>query len=252
MRLFTQRTLWFLVIAQLLILSEVTRGQDDFEQWKRSEEQKYKSFVEERDKEFVSFLKREWKQMQLLEGLTPDEKPKPVQIPVYAPPPETRAPDTSRAAARIVATPPPVRETPPPKIVKPSVDQQRNQVSAIIAFFGNSLALNYDEAFRVALGSPINNEAIGKFWESLSKANHRDLVKQVGFFKENLNLNDWGYLKLLYLIGKEIYRTENDAILFTWFASSKSGYETRIGFSDNQVCLLIPTKNTLFNVPFFT
>ena len=252
MCLFSQRTLWF-ILALVATALHAAIGQNDFEKWKKDEEKKYQSFVEERDKEFVSFLKREWKQMQLLEGLVPDEKPKPVQIPIYTPPPMAGSKDTmSEKRAVILPQPAPVKESPSHRTEKPAIDQQRNAVTAKTTFFGTPLAFNYDQEFKISVKSPINNETIGRFWESLSAANHRDLLKQALYFKDNLNLNDWGYLKLLHAMGMEIYHAENEAILLTWFLSSKSGYETRVGFSGNQVCLLTPTNNTLYNVPFFT
>jgi hypothetical protein len=232
-------------------ITQRSHGQDDFEKWKKEEEARFRTYVEDRDREFVEFLKQEWKQMQRMEGLIPDEKPKPVTRPVYEPPAVPPRKDAG-AAKRIITPPPTPPAPPPPHSEKPRIDEERNRSVAEFTFYGSPLRFSYDGAFTTTLGSTVNGDAISRLWETLSRANARDLLAQVMYQRRAMNLNDWGFLMLLYALGQAIYDEDNEAILFTWFLSSKAGFETKVGYSGDQVCLLIPSRNTLFGIPYFT
>jgi len=86
----------------------------------------------------------------------------------------------------------------------------------------------------------------------MSKTNYPDLLKQASYYAREMRLNDWGSLELFHALGREICHAENEAILFTWFLASKSGYDTKVGFGGDKVALLIPTDNKLYAVPFLT
>ena len=225
-------------------------AQDEYEQWRKQQEGEFQRFVEERDREFVAFLKQEWKQMQLMHGLVLDEKPKPVHIPAAAP----AARDDTLTARTIVSmpavTPPP--EMPLPEVGTPAVESRKNHVLVKIGFYGVDLSVSVDGAMKISLGQPVGKDAISRFWERMSQTNYPDLLKQTSHYARQMRLNDWGSLELMYALGREICRLQNEAILFTWFLACKSGYDARVGFSGERVALLVPTNNTLYSVPFLT
>ncbi len=234
--------------------SEYSRAQEEYEQWRKREEATFRKYVEERDKEFVEFLKHEWKEMHLLNGLPPDEIPKPPDIPVYRPKEGPPPPDNE--TANTIVHPPPAPDTTgqaePTSIEKPRIDSRTNRSHAKVSFYGLALDVGYDDALKVSLEQPLGNESISRFWQQLSQANYTDFLRQASFYKHTMNLNDWGMLELLHALGKEINHEENDAVLFTWFMASKAGYQTKVGYSGRQVCLLTATRNTLYAVPFLT
>lgn len=241
------------ILVLLTPLLQSLQAQEDFNEWKKKEDAKFQQYMEERDKEFVTFLANEWKQMQLMEGLVPFEKPKPVQLPVCKPPEQAPREDTSTGKTMIslpAVAPLPESLTTPAE--KPQIDAQKNRSHMKFFFYGFPAELSYDNALKTSLASPINEKAISRFWERLSQSNYPDLLKQISYLAHSMSLNDWGILEFCHAVGKEINGSENEAILFTWFLASKSGYETKVGYSGNQVCLLTATANTLYGVPFFT
>ncbi len=98
------------VILVLLLLACAPVGsaqeKDEYQKWLKKEQEKLQQFKDQRDKEFTEFLKQEWKQMKAFQGLVPDEKPKPVRMPVYQSPP-TPPKDTVSLPVRIKEPPPP-------------------------------------------------------------------------------------------------------------------------------------------------
>ena len=242
---------WVLVV---LVVSgvESSRAQDEYEQWKKKEEASFQAYVEERDKEFARFLQHEWKQMQVMNGLVTDETPKPPDIPVYKPVQETLPPAGQTPQTVVLLPSEPIKETQVPRAEEPRIDAEKNRNHAKLLFYGLPVDIGYDDAVKVPLGQSVDKESISRFWENISRANYRDVLQQMTFYRHEMNLNDWGLLELVHAVGKEINHEENDAILFTWFMASKAGYETKVGYSGKQVCLLTATRNTLYAVPYFT
>jgi hypothetical protein len=46
--------------------------------------------------------------------------------------------------------------------------------------------------------------------------------------------------------------TATDAELFSWFLLTKSGFQCKVGYSDNHVYLLAPAQPIIYGVPYFT
>jgi hypothetical protein len=76
---------------------------------------------------------------------------------------------------------------------------------------------------------------------------------QVMFYKEQMNLNDWGYCLLLNKLANDIYGTSKDEKnLFLWFMLNKSGYKAKVGLINSNVHLFIPAANRLYGLQYFT
>jgi hypothetical protein len=224
--------------------------EEDYQKWLKEEEQKFQQYKEERDKEFTEFLKKEWRGMQLMGGIKADEKPKPVKLPVISTPPP-RVKDTVKTPP--VQVPPPPREIPKSTPPPPSVEPEKNPLQVTVAFYDMTFVVRHDNTIKVPLGNQIDKESISAYWSALSRSNFEDVLAQAKFEREKLKLNDWGYCELLERIGAAI---NNDALnsgtLFAWFMLSKSGYEARVGYANNKVYLMLPAKNNLYGIPYFT
>jgi hypothetical protein len=243
-----------LLLFLLLILGVVSsRAQDpDYQKWLQKEQEKYQQFKDERDKEFTDFLKREWKQMQAFHGLVPDETPKPVKLPVYQPPPQ-RPKDTTSIPVQLKIVPPPRKQTAPNPnpVPPPPVSTAKNQTSYEVSFFDTQVTLQFDDAKKPVLSASVNKDAISEFWAALSKSNYEDLLAQVQRDRVQMSLNDWGYVQFLYKISQKLFpRSQNEAMLMTWFMLAKSGYDSKVGFNNNQIYLLLPSETRLYYVSY--
>jgi hypothetical protein len=68
-----------------------------------------------------------------------------------------------------------------------------------------------------------------------------------------MHLNDWAYAELVNKVGEAIYRGHpNEAKIFDWFMLTKTGYSARVGFNDSTIYLMLPSKNKMYGVSFFT
>lgn len=140
------------------------------------------------------------------------------------------------------------------KISTPVPPRTETRKAALtIDFYMTPVAIYGKYDFPAMDGNRVSKEMIASFWDKMSQLDYDSFIVQVKKYKTDLKLNDWGYHYVLYRIGLEQYRgNKNMANLFTWYMSSKSGYESRIGYNDTQVFLLMPSKNNLYSIPFLT
>lgn len=254
----TSRRFFGMSLVLLLSWISTASGQrdDEFEQWQRAERESFQRFIEERDREFLDFLEREWREMQVFQGIARDTIPKPRQIPVAeVPPPSAVQLPESRIVQPLPLLSPPPPPLPPPALVdnRPAPAEKEGRRTFSFTFFNAPLSIDCDETLIAPGGARIDKEAIAAFWERMSRAEYQDCLAQAEYYRKQMKLNDWGYCLLLDEIGEALYPgNPNQKVLFKWFMLSKSGYETRIGYDDRQVYLLLSTKNTLYSQPYFT
>jgi hypothetical protein len=242
-----------LLFLLLAIGVAYSQAQDsDYQKWLQKEQEKYQRFKDERDKEFTDFLKREWKQMQSFQGLVPDETPKPVRLPVYQPPPQPPK-DTTSIPVQLKVVPPPKKQNEPqPKPTPlPPVSKAKKQLPHEVPFFNTRVTLQVDDATKPSLSANVSKDAISEFWAALSKSSYETLLAQVQRDRDQMSLNDWGYVQFLYKISQNIYSgSRNEQILFTWFMLAKSGYDSKVGYNNNQLYLLLPSDTRLYFVSY--
>jgi hypothetical protein len=201
--------------------------------------------------------------MDLLKGVELDPTPKPVRMPVAKPQPvkipkPVPEPLVKAAPEKPVVEPEPVVTKPVATalIIKPVIlprpAEMRKGRKMEVSYLGGRYTFYYDPKLKAALRSKISEKSISAFWSALSLADYDDLIKQIDEASKALQLNDWAHALLVHDISKNLYSTESGQSLFTWFVLAKAGYRSRIAYNDNKVFLLVPSRQPLYAVPYFT
>lgn len=253
-----------LSILCLLLVCSPANSVSEFEQWKQQQQQSFQQYKDERDREFTAFLKEHWREVEMLKGFVRDERPKPDVMPVAKPvPPKPEpAPDTKPVKKpvdeepvapvmpeAVVVPPEPAMPVKPVPVPRPQQKGLRTQVD----YFGTPITFYYDPAFKRSLPYRLNESAISNFWSELSKADYEPLLEQINGQSEALRLNDWGYAVLTDRLARRIYpANENKQALFAWFVLTKAGYRSRVAYNERKVYLLVPAKQRLYDVTYFT
>lgn len=266
--------------------SGVSVANNDFAKWKQQQQNEYQEYKDKRDKEFTSFLKSQWKPLNVVRGIKRDPDPKPVSMPVAKPKPKPRPvivakkpepkpqvkpqrkPDSKPQARPEKPKPRPiVRQQPvvkpvqikrPPvvprkPVVKPVVVRAPKGRAAKINFYGQKLTFYFDPKMKTRLSGRLNEKSISKFWSTLSLADYDILLNQLKKQRSPLQLNDWSYALLINELAKTIYRGQkNEQSLFTWFMLIKANYQARLAYGKHNVFLLLPTQQRLYSVAYFT
>jgi len=244
-----------LCIFCILFIPVLTIADQQFSEWLNKENKSFKKFQDERDTEFIKYLDSTWKEFRISSGLVRDPSPKPQNIP--------KAPETPLGMPTLPEIPteplpsvpdsvPPVfRIAPPKEPVEDRPDKDRRCIDFL--FLETPVHLCFDPAFQADPISRFNKMTISGFWKQMGMTDHKDFIQHLVKVKKQMRLNDWGFHFLLYKSGREIYRgNRNMSLLFVWFISSKAGYESRVGYKQDQIYLLMPSKNKLYSIPFLT
>lgn len=223
---------------------------DDYADFLKSQSESFKEYKDERDAEFIGFLKEQWKEFNIQKGLVRDNKPKPVTAPVAAPVvSEPVITEKIKEVEPIIVTP----YEPEKEVVTPPVKKTSEPVALTIDFFMTPVTIYGVYEFPRAEQGMVSKELIASFWDSMSRIDYDRIISQTRDVKKSLGLNDWGYHYLLFRMGKTEYPADKNMVnLFVWFLSSKSGYESRVGYDTDHVYLLMPSRNRLYSVPFLT
>ncbi|VFQ45290.1 hypothetical protein [Desulfoluna butyratoxydans] len=290
-------------LVALALLIAMPLSADEFEDFAKSEMGSFAQYRDERDAEFVNFLKAQWAEFDASRGVVRDSIPKPSAIPVAKPPaPVTEGeedggqapPEPATPVGEIVlpALPPSLPPEPvalpgedgeegvtpapaePPVVVVPvpepdvlvvpeepspfdepsGVEPEMIPVGLSVSFFGANHLFRGEFSFPEASLTPPLKPAIAAYWEAMSQsAQFEAFLSQARDMSGDLGLNDWGYHNFLFTCGLAVHGNDRDlANLFTWFMSVKSGYDARVGYSDDRVYLLLPSRNTLYSVSYLT
>jgi hypothetical protein len=232
-------------------------------------DQERQAFRDERDGDFVEFLQEQWKEFDEFAGQVADRTPKPVKMPVTKPKDSVApigkiieplpAPVTPPPATPSVPSPPEPDKAKPeaPKLgpeCQPVPEAPKTPEAAVtdkFEFFGEEVRIPSDPALKVRLNGPPGNRTIAAYWKQVGRTNFPPTVDHLLGLRERLRLNDWGYYQLLMQTAESLQGDDNAATLFCWFLLCKSGYKTKVGYSEGTVYLLVPTAQILYGIPYY-
>jgi hypothetical protein len=225
-------------------------AQDDFGDFFNSadpEFMKLKTQTEERfakmtvlDAEFAGILNRAWKELELSTGIPADSEPKPHDIPTARL--SEKPPAVKPQEAEPVPGPEPVSEITPETIAR---------YGSPVTYFRTMFPFKFDPALNVPLNG-VSEASISKYWESMSSADYKSAVTLLIQVRSQLALNDWGYCTLLDRAAETVCGADSrERPLFIWFMLVKSGYDARIGFSGDLVYVLLPSREMMYNTPYY-
>jgi hypothetical protein len=239
---------------------ELAKMRNDFDQYKQEEQGKFKKYVEAQDKAFAEYLKNDWEQFELFKSDKVSRIPGPERIPHFKPDMHISANvEIPRLEKRdddvLTAISIPLPEVKPIKVKLPvlvELEPILNLKTAKLDFYGEDLKFFYDKDIHQNPGTTNGPNMIAAYFTELSESNYFSLLENLLRTQRKLNLNDWGYLKLVENLSNQICVTEKEEILFQWFFLLKSGYKVKIAYYNDDISLMIPAQNTIFGLPYYT
>jgi hypothetical protein len=236
----------FGIIILVVVLFTILLAQSDFEAWKQQQQQQMRQFKNKQDKQFSQFLEQNWKAFKVFSGEKEDDTPKPVKVP------EVKMKDPKEFPQKNIVKEIPL--PPPPQVQEIQKVEALPAVQAAkdvqLSFFQKKLILKYNQELKLQLAKPIKDKKIAEFWQKLGKKEFEPVQKQLLYFKNEMELNDWGYALLLHKAGELLYEDKNLATLFTWFMLTQSGYICKIGYNDATVKLLLASDQVFYGKPY--
>lgn len=172
---------------------------------------------------------------------------RPVTKPATSKPPVSKPVVTKPAVTKPIATKPAIKPVVAAKIPLKS----KKVKQAKFTFYGNKISIDYPKNFKRVFAGKINSEKIASYWQYLASREHQPTIAQLKATAKRLKLNDWGTAQLFDRFAGTLQKQENSRRLTAWFLLVKGGFDARIAYN-NSVHLLIPSKQSLFGVTYFT
>lgn len=248
-------------------ISNTAFAQDtEYEKWKKQQEAEFKEYQDKFDKEFIEMLEKTWEEVGIKEGSDFYKEKKPVEMPKAPPKPkvENNAPkDDTPLKERVNIDIPSAPAPEPIKIEKPPKESMYGDVAtrtANINYFSSTIPLEYPAQLQ-QLYSPrefssakTDNKKIAEFWDKVSRIDHDPIINYSNTIREDLELNDWGYILLMNDFANTIYKGYDKKLvnLYNWFLLTRAGYKVRIGYDQNDVYILFAVEYNVFNTKYYT
>jgi len=239
--------LLFFLMAQAQTDQTEKAFEKEFQSFMDSIVSVHQQFLSENDSLFLEFLRSSWNSYKTI---IPDKKEE--NKPVVQP----RMQEDS-ASFELHSEKPAQLSTPAQQpankdsfnIEKPEILLSR-AVMKEINYYGVKASL-YFFPDRIPSLDQVSNQGIASFFREMASNKEWDFnLTQLHQLKHEHNLNDWGYYCLLKKASTCFFEDQNEQILFTWYMLLKSNYDVRTGYSGNDILLLLPTLQQIYNVPF--
>jgi len=236
------------ILVFLFILSAAIA--DDYQEWLQSQTNQFTQYKKSLDEEFSDMLKKDWEAFKSMSSPSPYKKPKPTVIPTMIKEIKNPTQEIKKSPVVIVE---PIKKIliPQPKKVIKEVKIIKDFQTINFQFYSIPITIQYDKKTSYSMDE-INKETISGFWDMMSQTNYKKLIKQIELNSSDLRLNDWAKYQLIYQIGISIFEDINKANLFTWFTLVKMKYDTKVGYSSNNIYLMATVQHNLYQVSFFT
>jgi len=244
--------LGIVVVSLMMCCSISLRGQSfedfqqqidkDFNKFEQEVHAGFNAFVEKIDREFADFLKQSFESFDVHAGVKAQPGTKPGQRP------ELRG-GISEHNMQLSYTPPKQSISHEPRLpnIRKTEPANFEQKTLSFNYYGADVQISYDSRLNTTAITQTTPESISNYWNILSQTNYNHLTNQLDAVKTRLNLNDWGYCKLVESFAAALYpKAPSMKNLVSWFVLTRSRYKVRIGFSDNRLYLLMPSIQTLY------
>jgi len=101
--------------------------------------------------------------------------------------------------------------------------------------------------------SDVSERTVAEGWRILSASGYDILADDCLNYRDQLDLNDWGYIELIKCLSKSFYGDEtNEAVLMQAYLLVQSGYKVRLARSGNRLVLMMPFTTTIYQYSYFS
>jgi hypothetical protein len=244
-------TICFLFVSQIQAQNKKQEELiQQFDNFKQGFKQQHQDFIDKNDSLFILFLKNSWKKVALVKGdARPSIKPtqQPVQLDTIFKLQELKI-DTVQAQSSSI----PLAKLDASWSVDEPVAYASVSYMKGFNFYGIESSFDVRPNLLPQLRS-ISSESITEFYSGLAKNNDywKEQVLTLQTMRSKYQLNDWGFFQLSSKAANVFYEGSNERKLLSWYILLKSGFKVKVGYNDDLVCLLFPTKEKLFSVPYF-
>lgn len=123
-----------------------------------------------------------------------------------------------------------------------------------IPFYSEILSLDYHPSIQLDGLLLLDELALVEYFERMEKTEYQSVLDQLQSFRTLHNLNDWLYYELLKRSVSKIYESDGPLKkeVALWFLLTKSNFDTRLSYLDDQVYLYAWSEEDIFETPMIS
>lgn len=259
----------FIIVISILSLSANAQNTytNDFQQFRENMLKDYDGFRKTIMEDYDKYLDGVWKEYEKFTGHKRDKSPKPKIIPTFKP---SDVPDNPVVVEPVVPKPTPEPKTPvkpsmpstPQVPSTPTIPEKPNVPSIpstptslprmiVVNFYGNNIKMPAIEGDFVV--PPVNCRSdIGKAWKALKNSCLRNNLQSIKNILGLLGMSDWGNAMLIEKYSETLFPQcdVDQQRIVTQFILSNLGYDIRLATNDNQIVLLIPFAEIIYDMSY--
>lgn len=252
--LFLKVYLSFIMLPTLSLSSySQVKKQDElinqFEQFRTGIQKKQQAFIDKNDSIFLTFLQQSWKKINLIKN----ELRRPLKSPVQPELPDSVFKtdnreilvDTSMADknGNFLAS---------NYLIEDDIEYASISYRKGFHFYGIEDQLEVRPDLLPQLKT-ISSKSIADFYSGLAKNKEywSEQIETLQGMRSKYLLNDWGFYQLSSKAANVFYDGANERRLLSWYILLRAGFKVKVGYNDDLVYILFPTKEKLYGTPYF-
>lgn len=229
------------------------RTMSQFKTYKKQVQTEFKAYRDKVNAEFEAFMRKSWERM---EGKPAKEKPVPEKdvIPSVVPEHElSKIPKNKRLPDVEVAPAP--KPQPVPEPIAP-IEEVKIPLQKWMSFslYGTSCKVRCDVANKLVLKG-LDEDSVADMWKSLGEPQYDNLLADCLGIRQNLDLCDWAYIKLVETVTNKVYGKANnkESVVFQSYILTQSGFDVLMARStdDSRLHLLMASDSDIFGSPYW-
>nr|WP_321453403.1 hypothetical protein [uncultured Carboxylicivirga sp.] len=236
--------------------ARMDRMNQDYEKRMERMQKEYDARLETMNKAFESYLKKGFTEVEQTKN---EEKvaevPKPIIQPKFEP--------------EVVEPTKTLEPVPIPSPEKPNI--VLNEVSAFsinpliqipteassytqslnVDFFGSTATLSIDNRMKSLSLKSVKPQSFAQYWDDFTQTYYQVYIESLIQYAESKNINDWGVYQLVNNTSKQLFQSANNQQMWCWAILNQAGYQIKIGYTNNTVCLLLPFMQEIYEKPYY-
>ena len=228
------------------------RRQERFDKFKEQKRQEFEEFRRKRNEEFAKYIRKDWERIEP-SPIVPRPKEDPLP-PVVAPINEDK-PIIPKPLPYDEVVPIPEPE-PQPMPVDPIEEVPVTPIEPSVSyaqftFYGTEEKVRIDKKNTIHL-SNINENSIADAWLTLSNTSYTNLIYDCLQIRQNRNLCDWAYLKMLEQMSESVCgKGTNESVLLMAYVYCQSGYKMRLSTDGVKLYMMFASNHVIYNWNYY-
>ena len=135
-----------------------------------------------------------------------------------------------------------------PKDTTPKVDASQ---ALKFSFYGTKCSVSFNSSHSINLSS-VSENAVASAWQTIVSGKFDRIFEECKSIKTALNLNDWGYYRLIQTMADTCYgKSSPKSLLLQTFMMSEAGFKVRLARGDGRLWLLIAVNEKVYSRTYF-